>query len=170
MKMTTLPALPGRTLPATLRSILLVGIFLSSQTSFAQPSQATTSQASLGPGGTTNAITVKAVRDWYAAFEKKDWNLMQQVLADGFNFSSPLDDHISLASFKERCWPNSANIKRVDVDKIVINGDDVIVITNGYTNADKVFRNCDCFKLKDGKIAAFECFFGPGINYPNSEK
>jgi hypothetical protein len=95
---------------------------------------------------------------------------MQQVLADGFTFSSPLDDHISLANFKERCWPNSANIKRVDVDKIVINGDDVVVITNGYTNANKLFRNCDCFKLKDGKIAAFECFFGPGVNYPDSGK
>jgi hypothetical protein len=167
MKMTT-PI--GRILLVPLRTTLLVGIFLSSRTAFAQPSQATTSQASLGPGGTTSGITVKAVRDWYAAFEKKDWNLMQQTLADGFNFSSPLDDHISLASFKERCWPNSANIKRVDVDKIVINGDDVVVIANGYTNAGKLFRNCDCFKLKNGKIAAYECFFGPGINYPDSGK
>jgi|HubBroStandDraft_2_1064218.scaffolds.fasta_scaffold149978_2 hypothetical protein len=162
MKMTTLLTPISR--------FLLVGAILSSQTAFAQPSPTTASQASLGPGGTTNGITVKAVRDWYAAFEKKDWNLMQQVLADGFTFSSPLDDHISLANFKERCWPNSANIKRVDVDKIVINGDDVVVITNGYTNANKLFRNCDCFKLKDGKIAAFECFFGPGVNYPDSGK
>jgi hypothetical protein len=162
MKMTTLLTPISR--------FLLVGAILSSQTTFAQPAQATTSQASLGPGGTTSEITVKAVRDWYTAFEKKDWNLMQGVLADGFNFSSPLDDHISLASFKERCWPNSANIKRVDVDKIVINGDDVVVIANGYTNSNKIFRNCDCFKLKDGKIAAYECFFGPGISYPNSGK
>ena len=26
------------------------------------------------------------------------------------------------------------------------------------------------FRIKDGKIAAYECFFGPGVNYPNSGK
>jgi len=48
---------------------------------------------------------------YYTAFEKKDWNSMEQILADGFTFSSPLDDHISVTAFKERCWPNAYNIK-----------------------------------------------------------
>ena len=30
--------------------------------------------------------------------------------------------------------------------------------------------NSDCFKFKGGKISAYECFFGPGINYLNSGK
>jgi hypothetical protein len=32
----------------------------------------------------------------------------------------------------------------------------------------KLFRNSDYFKLKGGKITAYECFFGPGINYPDN--
>jgi len=155
-----------------IRGILLVGIFTSSQTAFAQPSQPSQPfQSSSYPAtGTVNDINVKSIKDWYNAFLKKDWNLMQQCLADGFTFSSPLDDHINLAKFKERCWPNAYNIKRVDVDRFVVNGDNVVVIANGYNNDGKLFRNCDCFKLKDGKIAAYECFFGPGISYPDSGK
>lgn len=51
-----------------------------------------------------------------------------------------------------------------------MNGDDAFVITNGWTTDGKLFRNSDYFKLKDGKILAYECFFGPGVNYPNSGK
>jgi ketosteroid isomerase-like protein len=112
----------------------------------------------------------KLVRAYYTAFEKKDWNSMEQILADGFTFSSPLDDHIKLKAFKERCWPNAYNIKRFEIDKILVNGDVAFVITNGWTNGGKLFRNSDYFKLKDGKISEYECFFGPGINYPNSGK
>jgi len=112
----------------------------------------------------------KAVRAYYTAFMTKDWKLIEENLADGFTFSSPLDDHINVKTFKERCWPNCNNIKKFEIKKIVVQGDDAFVISNGWTNAGKLFRNSDYFKLKDGKIVAYECFFGPGVNYPNSGK
>jgi ketosteroid isomerase-like protein len=120
--------------------------------------------------GSQDLSAEKIVREYYAAFETKDWNLMEKILADGFTFSSPLDDHISTERFHERCWPNAYNIKRFDLEKIILNGDDAVVICNGWTNSGKLFRNSDHFELKDGKIKAYECFFGPGINYPNSGK
>ncbi len=143
--------------------ILIVWATLSCQAGFAQSSPG---QAAGFPSG-PNAQAVKA---YYTAFEKKDWNLMQRTLADGFTFTSPLDDHISLKVFKERCWPNAYKIKRFDLDKIIVNGDNAFVIYNGWTTDGKLFRNSDYFKLKDGKISTYECFFGPGINYPNSGK
>ncbi|HEY4322657.1 MAG TPA: nuclear transport factor 2 family protein [Mucilaginibacter sp.] len=115
-----------------------------------------------------NAPNEKVVRAFFTAFEKKDWDSLRQILADGFTFSSPVDDHISVKAFKERCWPNAYKIKRFDVDKVVIDGDQAVVITNGWTTTGKLFRNSDCFKLKGGKIMADECFFGPGISYPNN--
>ena len=136
-------------------NILLVWAALLCQAGFAQ---------------TSSSPNEKAVRAFYTAFLTKDWNLIQENLADGFTFSSPLDDHIDVKTFKERCWPNCNNIKKFEITKIVVKGDDAFVISNGWTNADKTFRNSDYFKLKDGKIVAFECFFGPGINYPNSGK
>jgi ketosteroid isomerase-like protein len=120
--------------------------------------------------GSQNVSIEKTVREYYAAFEKKDWGSMEQILADGFTFSSPLDDHISVKAFQERCWPNAYKIKRIDLETIVVSGDDAFVISNGWTNDGKLFRNSDHFKFKDGKISAYECFFGPGINYPSSGK
>lgn len=162
--------------------MLLVGVILSCAAGFAQSSAASAASvpsptasvpspasATPSPGNPTEP-NAKLVRAWYAAWINKDWNSLQQLLADGFTFSSPLDDHIKLKAFKERCWPNAYKIKRFEVDKFVVDGDIAFVITNGWTTEGKLFRNTDCFQLKNGKISAFECFFGPGVNYPNSGK
>lgn len=151
-------------LTSLLAKVLLVWVFLScnagnAQTSFSGQASALQNE----PNG-------KAIMAYYTSFEKKDWNLIQSFLTDGFTFSSPLDDHISVKAFKERCWPNCYKIKKFEITKVVINGNDAFVITNGWTTDGKLFRNSDYFKFKDGKIAAYECFFGPGINYPNSGK
>ena len=140
--------------------ILLVWVLLSCSAGFAQTAKPQAAGAQNGPNE-------KVVKAFFTAFEKKNWNSLQQIFADGFTFSSPLDDHISTKVFKERCWPNAYKIKRFDVDKVIINGDDVVIITNGWTTTGKLFRNSDHFKLKGGKITSDECFFGPGINYPN---
>ena len=137
--------------------ILLAVVLLFCEAGFAQ----TTAAPKNGPNE-------KVVRAFFTAFEKKDWNSLRQIFADGFTFSSPVDDHISIKAFKERCWPNAYKIKKFDVDKAIINGDDVVIITNGWTTTGKLFRNSDHFKLKGGKIVSDECFFGPGISYPNN--
>jgi hypothetical protein len=146
-----------------LPQILLISMTMASPSGSAQ----TAPDPAAGSQDLTNEKTVRA---YYTAFETKDWNLMEHLLADGFTFSSPLDDHINARLFQERCWPNAYNIKRFDLDKVVVKGDEAFVICNGWTTGGKLFRNSDYFKLKDGKINAYECFFGPGINYPNSGK
>jgi ketosteroid isomerase-like protein len=146
-----------------LGQIVLAVIILSGQAGFAQTITGQTAGLENTPNG-------KVIKAWYTAWQKRDWNLMTQILADGFTFTSPLDDHIKLASVKERCWPNAGKIKSVDVQQLLINGDVVIVIANAYNTDGKLLRNCDYFKLKNGKITAYECFFGPGINYPTSGK
>jgi len=110
----------------------------------------------------------KLIKAYYTSFEKKDWNMLNSLLADGFTFTSPNDDHIDVNVYKERCWPNSANIKRFDIDKLMINGDEAFVTYNGWTTSGKLFRNTEYFKFKDGKIKENVCYFGPGISYPNN--
>ncbi|HEY1871148.1 MAG TPA: nuclear transport factor 2 family protein, partial [Chitinophagaceae bacterium] len=146
-----------------LTGILSVGFALSSQTGSAQNITGQTAKLENTPNG-------KIIKAWYIAWQKADWNLMTQILADGFTFSSPLDDHININAVKERCWVNAGKIKAVDVKQVVINGDAVFVIANGYNTDGKLLRNCDYFTIKDGKISTYECFFGPGINYPTSGK
>ena len=112
----------------------------------------------------------KVVREYYAAYETKDWHIMERILADGFTFSSPAgDDHIDLKEYKSRCWPNSENTKKFDLEKVVIVGDDAYVTYSGWTNDGRLFRNTERFLLKDGKILENECFFGEGVNFPNNQ-
>ena len=112
----------------------------------------------------------KIIKDYYASYVKKDWNMMKSILADGFTFTSPNDDHIDLKTFQQRCWPNSAKIKKFEVYKLMVNGDEAFVTSNGWTTDGKLFQNTDYFKFKDGKITEDVCYFGPGISYPNNTK
>jgi ketosteroid isomerase-like protein len=111
----------------------------------------------------------KIIRAYYAAYEKKDWNMMTSLLADEFNFTSPNDNHINLKAYNERYWPNAYKIKRFDIDKLMVNSDDAFVTYNGWTTDGRVFRNTEYFKFKDGKIKENACFFGPGVSYPNNK-
>ena len=111
----------------------------------------------------------KLIKDYYAAYEQKNWDMLNGLLADGFVFNSPNDDHIDLATYKQRCWPNSASIKKFDIDKLVIDGDDAFVTYNGHTNDGRVFRNTEYFRFQNGKIKENACYFGPGISYPDNK-
>ena len=111
----------------------------------------------------------KIVRTVYTAYENKDWNMLNSVLAEGFTFGSPVDvPSIDIKEYKEKCWPNSANIKKFELDKLMVDGDNVFVNYHCHTLDGKVFWNTEYFTLKDGKIKEFVCFFGPGIGYPNN--
>ena len=110
----------------------------------------------------------KVIKDYYTAYEKKDWAMLNSLLANRFVFNSPNDDHIDLKTYQERCWPNSANIKRFDIEKLVIDKDDAFVTYNGWTIDGRVFRNTEYFRFENGKIKENACFFGPGIHFPNN--
>jgi ketosteroid isomerase-like protein len=113
----------------------------------------------------------KVIKQYYSAYEKKDWAMLEQVLDDGFIFTSPAgDDHINLKLYKERCWPNAYNTKKFKLERIIVDGDDAFVTYNGWTTDGKLFRNTERFKFKQGKIKENECFFGPGVSFPNNAK
>ncbi|WP_083227830.1 nuclear transport factor 2 family protein [Mucilaginibacter sp. PPCGB 2223] len=113
----------------------------------------------------------KLLRNYYRAYEQKNWNLLKSILSPGFHFSSPVDQPpIDLETYHRRCWPNSKNTKRFDLEKVIMGNDDAFVTYNGHTNDGRVFRNTEYFKFKDGRITENDCYFGPGVNFPNSGK
>jgi len=138
--------------------ILILWITLCSYVGFAQKSP-------------DNVKKEKVIKEYYAAYEKKDWHMLELILADGFTFTSPAgDDHIDLKTYKERCWPNAQNTKKFELEKLVIDGNDAFATYNGWTNKGELFRNTEYFKFKDGKIISNECFFGPGKSFPNNKQ
>ena len=110
----------------------------------------------------------KAARTFYAGFVNKDWALTSGQLADGFTFTSPAgDDHISVDTFKVRCFPTCKFTKTVTFLKMSETGNQLFVLTEINTTDNKLVRNVDLFTFDSlGKIKAFECFFGAGIGYP----
>jgi len=113
----------------------------------------------------------KLITTYLQGFEKKDWNMVAGQFAGDFTFTSPAgDDHISLAAYKEKCWPTSQFVKKVEFSKIIVQGNSAFAINNITTTENKTVRNTEYYTFSKGKIKSIECFFGPGVGYPGSTK
>jgi hypothetical protein len=107
------------------------------------------------------------ITNYLSGFEKKDWNLIASQFNNDFNFTSPAgDDHISLATYKERCYPTSKYFEKVEFPKIMVDGNTAFAIYDIYTTDHKVVHNVEYYTFRDGKIESIECFFGAGNKYP----
>src|ERR1700761_5372137 len=69
----------------------------------------------------------KLIKQYYAAYEKKDWNLLKSILSPKFIFTSPNDKPINLETYHTRCWPNSANTKKFELEKVMMGDNDAFV-------------------------------------------
>ena len=93
--------------------VFFVWVTMFSQAGFAQTITGQTAGLENTPNG-------KIIKAWYTAWQTRDWNLMTQILTDGFTFSSPLDDHIKINVVKDKCWPNAGKFKRIWPRRLVI--------------------------------------------------
>jgi len=121
-------------------------------------------------GNAQNAA--KIIKTYFSGYEKKDWSITSSQLADGFTFTSPApDDHIPLAVYKQRCWPQSKFIKKFDFIAIAQEGDHAFALYSVTTTDNKVIRNAEYYTFSNGKIRSIECFFGgSGAGYPTNAK
>jgi SnoaL-like domain len=72
----------------------------------------------------------QSIRNYYAAWEIKDWHPLDILLADNFTFTSANnDDHIGKSTFKARCWESQIDfIERFELQRVIGNGDDAFVM------------------------------------------
>ncbi len=130
------------------------------------------------PQGTNAAITVQkgsnmtkeqAIRTYYSGWEKKEWSLVDSVLADSFTFTSPNDDdHISKPVFKERCWGQAEFIARFELENVVVRDDEAFVRYLCRTTKATSFRNVEYWRFAGGKVNAIEVYFGGHLGYPTA--
>jgi hypothetical protein len=118
--------------------------------------QAASAHAETGQSAKNEAT----IRQWYAGWEKKDWQPLDILLADNFTFTSANnDDHISKGTFKTRCWESQIDfIEGFDLQRVMVSGNDAFVMYVCRTKNGKTFRNVEYFRLSDNKVEAIECY------------
>lgn len=104
--------------------------------------------------------TSETIHRLFEAYLSNRKDIVAAMLADDFTFSSPRDDHIDKNAYFERCWPETPAFRRIEIERLFADGNEVVT---GY-RAEKIeggaFRNLELFRFRDGKIAAIEVYFG----------
>lgn len=146
------------------RSVLTAGPYALAMTAAIPLSAGARAETGLSPDNE------KTIRDYYAAWEKKDWRPLDGLIADDFTFSSAAgDDHISKSVFKARCWEHqNAFIRHFDLQRIFGSGNEAFVMYVCRTENAKSFRNVEYIRLRADKVEAIECYFGATASYPSA--
>jgi ketosteroid isomerase-like protein len=112
----------------------------------------------------------ESIREYYAAWEKRDWQPIDTLLADTFTFTSANnDDHISKSKFKARCWESQIDfIERFELERVIGNGNEAFVMYVCRTKNGKALRNVEYMRLRDAKVEAIECYFGAPSSFPSA--
>jgi ketosteroid isomerase-like protein len=123
--------------------------------------------STLGGDDLTNE---EIVRKWYAAWEKKDLDTFNMLLAENFTFTSAAgDDHISKSAFKAQCWDTQIEfIGHFDLERVNTGAGDAFVKYLCHTKNGKSFRNVEYLRIKHGRLESIECYFGAQSTFPSA--
>lgn len=114
------------------------------------------------------------IRAYFSGWEKKDWELIERQLANGFTFTSPNnDDHLPVQQFKDKCWAQADHIKGFEFIRFGEASDGCYVTYKLTTTYNTSFRNTEYFAIRNGKIESIEVFFGLGDGtegFPTNKK
>lgn len=117
-----------------------------------------------------NLTNEEIIRKWYAAWERKDLDTFNILLADNFTFTSAAgDDHLSKSTFRTQCWDTQVDfIKHFDLERIATGADDAFVKYLCHTKNGKSFRNVEYLRIRNGKLESIECYFGAQSSFPSA--
>jgi ketosteroid isomerase-like protein len=146
------------------RTVLGSGVGALTAAAIFPPSVSAHADAGLRPKGE------EIIRQYYAAWEQKDWRPFDILLADDFTFTSAAgDDHISKSAFKVQCWGSQIDfIDRFDLQRVFGSGNEAFVMYVCRTKNGKTFRNVEYLRLRDDKLEAIECYFGAQSSFPSA--
>ena len=106
------------------------------------------------------AKNVAIARAAYEAYVTKDRAALDNLVAEDFHFTSPLDNRLDRETYFRRCWPNSKTIQAFDFIHVVTEGDRVFVTYEGRNTNGRRFRNTEILTIRDLHIVDVEVYFG----------
>ena len=104
--------------------------------------------------------TSEIVRRYFSAFQSRDRQAIEELLAEDFSFTSPLDDRISRAKYFERCWPYSELDRIFRIVNLFENGNEAFVRYECELVNHGGFRNTEYFRVDAGRIREICVYFG----------
>ena len=99
------------------------------------------------------------IKNFFSAWEKRDWDFVKKALAAGFTFTSQYDDHINEHDYKLKCWDAVKEMEAYEFVRIMEQGDEAFIRYKGRINGVQV-QNTEHFKFQDGKLKEVTVFFG----------
>jgi ketosteroid isomerase-like protein len=96
----------------------------------------------------------------YEAYVTKDRDALENLIAEEFHFTSPLDNRLDRETYFRRCWPNSKVIEGFDLVNLVTDDDRVFVTYVGRNTDGHRFRNTEILTIRDQRIVDVEVYFG----------
>lgn len=101
-----------------------------------------------------------SIRKYFAAYESKDRQVVEDLLADDFTFTSPRDPEINREAYFERCWPNCWKFKTVHIEDLMEKDNEAFVLYEIEPTLGEKIRNTERIKFSGDKIQAVEVYFG----------
>jgi hypothetical protein len=95
----------------------------------------------------------------FTAWQKRDWDFVESALADGFHFTSPYDDHLDKAEYRQKCWNAVKEIEEFEFVALIAEGEEAFIRYKGRVNGMAV-QNTEHFRFQNGKIKEITVFFG----------
>lgn len=108
---------------------------------------------------------LETVKRALQAYVDKDRAAIENVIAEEYRFTSPVDNALDRATYFARCWPGSEVMTEVDVLHGTEDGE-LAWIAYESTMAGKRFRNAELHRVRDGRIVETQVFFGWTLPHP----
>ena len=113
---------------------------------------------------TENQVSLSdRARMCYHAYESRDRKAIEELLSNDFTFTSPNDNRIDNVTYMERCWPFSEENPAYEFEKMLEEGNEVLVIYKCTARNQKTFKNMERIIFEGQKIKSIEVYFGSSI-------
>jgi len=107
----------------------------------------------------------ETARAMFKSYLTQDRDTADRLIAAGFVFTSPQDDHIDKAAFFERCFPTANRLTSQEMLHVVpAGGDDVFVMYEYELKTGERHRNVELLTIRDDQITEAQVFFGGRVN------
>jgi ketosteroid isomerase-like protein len=112
---------------------------------------------------------IATARAVFKAFEDKDREAIERLIADEFSFTSPFDNRLDRDTYFERCWPNAEAAETFTVIFAAADGNRCAVTYEATTLDGDSFRNTEVFTVVGGQVTEVEVYFGWNLPHDAEE-